>query len=840
VPGEVVPVFLKAQEYVSRYFASKTEDPGQGTISISGERYILLRAASMSVEFFDLVTSLYRDKGSEEARSVASNLLFDLAHAIGKADARAFHVRMGVTEPIEKLSAGPVHFSFSGWAFVNILPDSNPVPDEDFFLIYDHPFSFESDAWRQKGRKSAFPVCIMNAGYSSGWCEESFGIQLVAAEIECQAAGDEHCRFVMAPPGRMEEHLFRWARAENGAARGTPRRGAVSVPEFFQRKRMEEELRKSHETLEARVEARTADLLAANRRLQAEIAVRERVEEALRESEGRYRTLVEHAPDALVVLDVDAGVFVDGNENAARLFGVSSAALKKLGTVELSPPTQPDGRPSSEAAPEYIQNALDGHESTFEWTHRNAAGQDIPCEVRLVRLPGTRRLVRGSITDITERKEAEERIRYMAHHDALTGLPNRTLFRDRVGQAIAQAHRNRSQVATLFVDLDHFKDINDSLGHQAGDRLLRLAGERLHACLREGDSVARLGGDEFVINLPALADSNDAMLVAGKVLEALREPFVVGGRELHVSGSIGISLYPADGEDTETLMRAADAAMYHAKERGRDNYQFFMPALNAAAQERLALANRLRQALPNAEFVVHYQPQMDLASGHVFSVEALVRWTQPDGTLLPPDAFIRIAEETGIIVPLGEWVLREAARQVALLRRSCRPDLRLAVNLSPRQLRRPGLPEVVKAILQESGLPAHALEMEITEGILLVQSQENMTTLLELSGMGVGLALDDFGTRYSSLAYLQRFPIRAIKIDRSFVRNIGEDESQTAIVTAIIAMARSLRLAVVAEGVETAEQAAFLKANGCEAAQGFYFGAAVPVQALAEMLSVAR
>jgi diguanylate cyclase (GGDEF)-like protein/PAS domain S-box-containing protein len=603
---------------------------------------------------------------------------------------------------------------------------------------------------------------------------------------------------------------------------------------------MEEELRKSHETLEARVEARTADLLAANRRLQAEIAVRERVEEALRESEGRYRTLVEHAPDALVVLDVDAGVFVDGNENAARLFGVSSAALKKLGTVELSPPTQPDGRPSSEAAPEYIQNALDGHESTFEWTHRNAAGQDIPCEVRLVRLPGTRRLVRGSITDITERKEAEERIRYMAHHDALTGLPNRTLFRDRVGQAIAQAHRNRSQVATLFVDLDHFKDINDSLGHQAGDRLLRLAGERLHACLREGDSVARLGGDEFVINLPALADSNDAMLVAGKVLEALREPFVVGGRELHVSGSIGISLYPADGEDTETLMRAADAAMYHAKERGRDNYQFFMPALNAAAQERLALANRLRQALPNAEFVVHYQPQMDLASGHVFSVEALVRWTQPDGTLLPPDAFIRIAEETGIIVPLGEWVLREAARQVALLRRSCRPDLRLAVNLSPRQLRRPGLPEVVKAILQESGLPAHALEMEITEGILLVQSQENMTTLLELSGMGVGLALDDFGTRYSSLAYLQRFPIRAIKIDRSFVRNIGEDESQTAIVTAIIAMARSLRLAVVAEGVETAEQAAFLKANGCEAAQGFYFGAAVPVQALAEMLSVAR
>lgn len=282
VPGPVEAVFLRAQRHVARYFRDKTEDPEVGTISISGERYILLRAASMSVEFFDLVTSLYQDTGPESARAVASNLLFDLAHAIGKADARAFQQRLGLQDPIEKLSAGPIHFSYSGWAFVDILPDSRPTADDDYFLIYDHPFSFESDAWLKHGRRSEFPVCVMNAGYSSGWCEESFGRPLVAVEIECLAAGGQHCRFIMAPPSRIEEHLAR--HSEDGAHRVPRRRSErrsahFSIPEFFQRKRMEDELRRSHESLERRVEERTAELSRANELLRREVAERKRAEE---------------------------------------------------------------------------------------------------------------------------------------------------------------------------------------------------------------------------------------------------------------------------------------------------------------------------------------------------------------------------------------------------------------------------------------------------------------------------------------------------------------------------------------------------------------------------------
>ncbi|MBI1891243.1 MAG: EAL domain-containing protein [Burkholderiales bacterium] len=439
--------------------------------------------------------------------------------------------------------------------------------------------------------------------------------------------------------------------------------------------------------------------------------------------------------------------------------------------------------------------------------------------------------------EITERKLAEGRIHYMAHHDALTGLPNRLLLEDRLNQALAQARRHQNEmVALLFIDLDYFKTINDSLGHQIGDRLLQHVALRLQQCLREGDSVARLGGDEFVISLPALADSSDAALVATKVLEALDLPFAVEGHELHVSSSVGISLYPEDGTDVQTLMRAADAAMYHAKQKGRGNYQFFTSALNEAAQRRLSVANQLRQALAQNEFAVYYQPQVDMESGKIFSAEALLRLNLPGSAPISCGEFISIAEETGLILPIGEWVLRQACAQLKRWRDEGHPNMRIAVNLSARQFFQPGLADVVGNVLNELGLPAGALELEITESVLMQPSQDNMAILQQLSGMGVQLSIDDFGTGYSSLAYLQHFPIHALKIDRSFVTRIGKNGHDAAIVTAIISMAHNLRLKVIAEGVDNVEQAAFLKAHGCLAAQGFHYSRPVPAPAFTELL----
>jgi diguanylate cyclase (GGDEF)-like protein/PAS domain S-box-containing protein len=431
-------------------------------------------------------------------------------------------------------------------------------------------------------------------------------------------------------------------------------------------------------------------------------------------------------------------------------------------------------------------------------------------------------------TDITERKRAEERVRYVAQHDALTGLPNRLLLRDRLVQAIAQARRSNTRVGVMFIDLDYFKNINDSLGHEAGDRLLEAMSNRLRGCLREGDTVARVGGDEFVVSLLTLKDSHDAIPVTEKVLDSLRAPVQLGADTLHVTASIGVSLYPADGDDADALMRCADAAMYHAKEKGRDNCQFFTPQLNEAAQRRLSIASRLHGALQRAEFEMYFQPQVDLESGRVFAAEALIRWRQGDGSMIPPGEFIRIAEEAGQIVALGEWVLRESCTQAARWHAAGHTQLSLGVNLSPQQIQRSGFADMAERVLAETGLPPSALEMEITEGMLMTKSPENIAMLERLAALGIRLAIDDFGTGYSSLAYLQRFPINVVKIDQSFVAGIGDDANDTSIVTAIIAMAHSLRLKVVAEGVETARQVAFLKAHGCLAAQGLYFSAAVP------------
>ncbi|MDB5765081.1 MAG: hypothetical protein JWQ21_4076 [Herminiimonas sp.] len=440
-------------------------------------------------------------------------------------------------------------------------------------------------------------------------------------------------------------------------------------------------------------------------------------------------------------------------------------------------------------------------------------------------------------TENIERQQAEQRIRYMAHYDALTGLPNRILLQDRIGQAIAYAHRNMTQLAILYIDLDYFKHVNDSLGHQTGDRLLKTVALRLQQCLREGDSVARIGGDEFVLSLPLQAGSSDSAVVAQKVLDALDLLFTVERHELHVSASIGISVYPDNGTDAESLMRAADTAMYYAKEKGRSNYQFFTPALNKAAQRRLGLANRLRRALERDEFMLHYQPQIDLESGTIFSSEALLRHRQ-SGRKVPISCgpFITVAEETGLIVPIGEWVLRKACQQLKYWHNLGYPKLRIAVNLSPRQFSQPNFQNMIKQILDEAGLSPNALDLELTESILLQRSDDNIAMLKQLSDMGIQLSIDDFGTGYSSLAYLQRFPIHALKIDRSFVNGIGRNSNDTALVTAIIAMAQSLHLKVLAEGVETAQQVGFLMSHGCLSAQGFYYSEAVAAEDFTDLL----
>ncbi|MDH5534154.1 MAG: EAL domain-containing protein, partial [Betaproteobacteria bacterium] len=443
---------------------------------------------------------------------------------------------------------------------------------------------------------------------------------------------------------------------------------------------------------------------------------------------------------------------------------------------------------------------------------------------------------RGTGRDVTEQKQVEERIRHLAHYDALTNLPNRVLLYDRIERGIAQTKRGGRPTGLLFIDLDRFKNINDSLGHAVGDSLLRAVAERVVACTRHTDTVSRLGGDEFVVVLTDLAQPGDCSMVAQKIVVALSQPFRLSGRDLHVTPSIGICIYPQDGQDVETLMRNADAAMYHAKESGRNNYQFFTDAMNAAAQQRLQLESDLRRALEREEFVLHYQPQIELATGEIVGVEALIRWRHPQRGIIAPGEFIPAAEESGLIDPIGDWVLRVACAQVGEWQRQGYPRLQVAVNFSARQFRRESLMKSVEQALEQAQLAAESLEVEITESLLIQYADKTINKVTEMSKLGIQLSIDDFGTGYSSLSYLKRFPINTLKIDQSFVRDITTDEDDAAIVTAVVAIAHSLRLVVVAEGVETPEQLAFLKRLDCDRAQGYLFSRPLPSDELFRLL----
>jgi diguanylate cyclase (GGDEF)-like protein/PAS domain S-box-containing protein len=452
----------------------------------------------------------------------------------------------------------------------------------------------------------------------------------------------------------------------------------------------------------------------------------------------------------------------------------------------------------------------------------------------------------GTIQDISARKLAEKQIEYLALHDGLTGLPNPRFFRDRVNNALAEAARMDTKLAALFLDLDRFKNVNDSLGHGIGDLLLKEVAERVTHCLRKADAVsrepevpqnvlARLGGDEFTVLLTTLRHAEDAARVAQRILDALASPFRIEGHEIFTSASIGIAVFPDDGDDVETLLKNADTAMYSAKEEGRKNYKFFREEMNKAARAKLSLESDLHNALRQNEFILHYQPQIDVASREIVGVEALIRWQHPKRGLVPPLEFIPLAEERGLIIPIGEWVLRSACAQASAWHRAGLGKITVAVNMASPSFRQMDLMTVVADALEKSGLEPGYLELEVTESIMMHDMEAVLTMLKKLKGIGIHLSIDDFGTGYSSLSYLQRFPLDALKIDRSFVSNIDKPEG-SAIALAIMALAKSLNLKVIAEGVETEHQVRTLREHGCEFMQGFLFSRPVPAEEMTRLL----
>jgi diguanylate cyclase (GGDEF)-like protein len=457
--------------------------------------------------------------------------------------------------------------------------------------------------------------------------------------------------------------------------------------------------------------------------------------------------------------------------------------------------------------------------------------------------------VLGLVRDISERKRAEEQIRRLAYCDSLTGIPNRQAFLELLERELAHSRQAGKKFAVLFMDLDSFKRINDTLGHNVGDLLLQTVSERLRDTIRPSDVVshmaggnhlARLGGDEFTILIPDLDRVEGALAVAQRVKDTMRRPFQLDGNEIFVTASIGISLYPEDGEDSESLLKFADTAMYHAKNCGKNNAKLYSSSLTMQIMSHVKLEVGLRKALQNNELYLLYQPQIDVPSSQIVGVEALVRWRHPEHGVIPPNDFIPLAEETGLIVPIGEWVLRTACTQAKAWQQTCRRAIRMAVNLSARQFKDENLTQIVLSALGDTGLEPRLLELELTEGTLMDDARATMVMLEQLRGIGVLLSIDDFGTGYSSMSYLKRFDVRALKIDKSFINGLPQDSENAAITRAIIAMAHGLKMIVVAEGVETDEQLALLEQYGCDMAQGFYLGRPSPQEAITQMLKVQR
>jgi diguanylate cyclase (GGDEF)-like protein/PAS domain S-box-containing protein len=564
------------------------------------------------------------------------------------------------------------------------------------------------------------------------------------------------------------------------------------------------------------------------------ITERKQIEQALRRAEEKYRTLFQ---DAVVGIfqSTPGGRYTNVNPAMAHMLGYDSPQelLASITDISLQVYVDPTSR-------EQLARLLreQGLVKNFECAVYRKDGSKVwlSANVRAVFEDGVLVGYEGTNEDITARRAAEERIQFLAYYDALTGLPNRTLLLDRLGKALAGARRQKCKIALLFLDLDGFKIINDSLGHSVGDLLLQEVAERLKTWGREQDTVARLGGDEFLIMLTQIRELPDVAVAAERLMDAMTAEFVVQGHSLNISCSIGVSIFPEHGADCETLIKNADAAMYSAKDCGHSNFQFFAEDMNAQAVERLSLENSLRLALGKRELFLLYQPQMDVATGRVTGLEALLRWQHPDLGLVPPDKFIRIAENSGLIVPIGEWVLRTACSQARKWQDEGLPAVSVAVNVSAVQFRQQGFCELIRSVLHETGLAAHCLELELTESLLLANADVTLSVLRALKSMGLTLAIDDFGTGYSNFTSLREFGVSKLKIDRSFIREVATNPDDSAITAAIISMAKSLRLKVIAEGVENEAQMSFLRAHHCDEIQGYYFSKPLAVDDVADKL----
>jgi diguanylate cyclase (GGDEF)-like protein/PAS domain S-box-containing protein len=921
-PLQIEAIFDKAEEQVSRFFQDRRDDPTKGTIEISNERFVLVRGASLSVEFFDILKRIFAHS-EQEAASIASQVLFDIAHALGKADARHFHKKMGLSDPVSKLAPGPVFFSHAGWAFVDISEESKPEPNENYFLLYDHPYSFEADAWIRAGRHSDFPVCLMNAGYSSGWCEESFGLPLVATEVSCRARGDTACRFIMAPPERIEAHLAHhfenapnrserdreigrsfnrdWAkeallqrslqdsqtdyrslfelspdaiivwdangliRAANtfaaaltgyekaedligrnwqdyvvpedlpamvGGIQRIRESGGISESEFRMQRRDG-----SHFFVQGRVLAvldragNPVRAIAAAR----DITGRKAAEEAMYLSEERFRSAFESAGHGMVLVELN-GRFIKVNAAYCRITGYSEDELLTRTFADI---TYPDDLakdikntrrlhageiPVYETEKRYVRK-----DGGIVWVHINAA---------MVRDPSGKPVYHIThVQDITARKAAEAALLAQALHDPLTGLPNRPAFMHRLHEAFGSSRRGAGAFAVHYLDLDRFKDVNDTLGHLEGDRLLRAVAARLRGEVRESDFIARFGGDEFAVLQTDLDEASDAGVLAAKLTKSMAAPYELDGNEIHATVSIGISFYDPEIAEPETMLTQADLALYRAKDEGRDRYCFHSAELDREVRERVALTNELRAALDNHELELYYQPQVELTSGRIVGLEALARWHHPQRGLLLPDVFIPLAEKTGIICALGRWVLDQACRQFKAWRdQGIAPPL-LAINVSAAELRIcVEFEEYLAENLKRWSIAPGDIELEITETVLMETTQTHSDALTRIERLGASIAIDDFGTGYSSLAYLSAYPVSRLKIAQRFILGIPDNVGDVAITRVTLSLARELGIKVIAEGVQTKAQLDFLVSAGCLVGQGFYFSEAVQAGRAAELL----